>query len=98
MATLGSVPDLVQLSVLVSGLSARSADDRSRLHGSHRARRTTVQPVQLSLLPEQVPAPPPDLIGQLPGPQVEAAMTLLAGLIARAAAAGNGAGAGAGDE
>ena len=52
-----------------------------------------MQPVQLSLLPEQVPAPLPDLIGQLPGPRVETAITLLAGLIARAAVA-----AGAGDE
>ena len=42
-----------------------------------------MQPVQLSLLPDQVPAPPPDLIGQFPAPQVEAAMTLLARLIAR---------------
>ncbi|MGH3191788.1 MAG: hypothetical protein ACRDPY_44630 [Streptosporangiaceae bacterium] len=47
-----------------------------------------MQPVQLSLLPEQVPAPLPDLIGQLPGLQVEAAVTLLAALIARAQAAG----------
>jgi len=47
-----------------------------------------VQPVQLSLLPDQVPAPPPALIGQLPVPQVEAAVMLLAGLIARAQAAG----------
>jgi hypothetical protein len=46
-----------------------------------------VQPVQLSLLPEQVPAPLPELIGQLPGPQAEAAVALLAGLIARAQAA-----------
>ena len=53
-----------------------------------------VQPVQLSLLPEQVPAPPPDLIGQFPGPQVEAAITLLADLIARAQAPGVTAGAG----
>jgi hypothetical protein len=60
----------------------------SRLHESHRARRTTVQPVQLSLMPDQLPAPPPDLIGQLPAPQVEAAMVLLARLITRAAAAG----------
>ena len=52
-----------------------------------------MQPVQLSLLPEQVPAPLPELIGQLPGPPVETAITLLAGLIARAAVA-----AGAGDE
>ncbi|MDQ2816128.1 MAG: hypothetical protein M3Z75_30870 [Actinomycetota bacterium] len=47
-----------------------------------------MQPVQLSLLPDQVPAPLPDLIGQLPGPQVAAAVTLLAGLIARVQAAG----------
>jgi hypothetical protein len=55
-----------------------------------------VQPVQLSLLPDQVPVPPPELIGQLPGPQVEAAVALLAGLIARAQAAA--AAAEAGDE
>jgi hypothetical protein len=48
-----------------------------------------VQPVQLSLMPDQVPAPPPDLIGQLPARQVEAAMALLARLIIRAAAAGS---------
>ena len=56
-----------------------------------------MQPVQLSLLPERVPAPLPDLIGQLPGPQVETAVTLLAGLIAKAAGAAA-AKAGAGDE
>ena len=44
-----------------------------------------MQPVQLSLLPDQVPAPLPDLIGQFPGRRVEAAITLLAGLIAKAA-------------
>lgn len=43
-----------------------------------------MQPVQLSLLPDQVLAPPPDLVAQLPGPQVTAAIMLLAGLIARA--------------
>ena len=47
-----------------------------------------MQPVQLSLLPDQVPAPLPDLIGQLPGNDVAAAVALLAGLIARAQAAG----------
>jgi len=57
-----------------------------------------VQPTQLSLMPEQIPAPPPDLIGGFPASQVEAAMVLLALLIARAAAAGNRAGAGAGGE
>jgi len=35
-------------------------------------------------MPDQVPAPPAALAGQLPGPQVEAAITLLAGLIAKA--------------
>lgn len=53
-----------------------------------------MQPVQLSLMPDQVPAPPPDLIGQLPAPQAQAAMTLLALLIAKAAA-GDTAGSGA---
>ena len=46
-----------------------------------------MQPVQLSLLPDQFPAPLPELIGQLPGPQIAAAITLLAALIARAQAA-----------
>jgi len=61
---------------------------RSRLHGSHRARRTAMRPVQLSLLPDQLPAPPPpELLAQLPDADVAAAITLLAGLIARAAPA-----------
>jgi hypothetical protein len=47
-----------------------------------------VQPVQLSLLPDQVPAPLPELIGQLPQNDVAAAVALLAGLIARVQAAG----------
>jgi hypothetical protein len=38
-------------------------------------------------MPDQIPAPVPDLIGQFPVPQVDAAMALLAVLIARAAAA-----------
>jgi hypothetical protein len=46
-----------------------------------------VQPVQLSLLPEQIPAPVPDLIGQFPAPRVEAALVLLARLIAKMAGA-----------
>jgi hypothetical protein len=44
-----------------------------------------VQPVQLSLLPDQVPAPPVMLIAQLPRADAAAAVLLLAGLIARAA-------------
>jgi hypothetical protein len=43
-----------------------------------------VQPVQLSLLPDPVPAPPPDLLARFPGSQVTAAIMLLAGLIAKA--------------
>lgn len=46
-----------------------------------------MQPVQLSLLPDQVPAPPQDLLAQLPPPQVSAAITLLAHLIAKTALA-----------
>lgn len=57
-----------------------------------------MQPVQLSLLPDQVPAPLPDLIGQLPEEDVAAAVALLAGLIARARAAGVAGTAEAGDE
>ncbi len=45
-----------------------------------------MQPVQLSLLPGEYPAPPPMVLPQLPGRQVTAAVTLLAALIARAAA------------
>jgi len=42
-----------------------------------------VQPVQLSLLPDQVPPPPDTLIAELPEPQVAEAVGLLAALIAR---------------
>jgi len=51
-----------------------------------------VQPVQLSLLPDQVPAPPLALIGHLPAVQVEAALGLLARLIAKAAGGMGGSG------
>jgi hypothetical protein len=51
-----------------------------------------VQPVQLSLLPDQVPAPPPALIGDLPAAQMEAALVLLARLIAKAAGTAGGTG------
>ena len=44
-----------------------------------------MQPVQLSLLPDQVPAPPQALTGHLPAVQVEAALVLLARLIVKAA-------------
>jgi hypothetical protein len=54
-----------------------------------------VQPVQLSLLPQQAPAPPPELTGQFPEDDVATAVTLLAVLIARMAVS---AGTGADDE
>lgn len=44
-----------------------------------------MQPAQLSLMPDQVPAPPPDLIVDFPQPEVAAAIKILAGLIAKAA-------------
>jgi hypothetical protein len=44
-----------------------------------------MQPAQLGLLPDLVPAPPPSLTAQLLEPQLGAAVTLLAGLIAKAA-------------
>src|SRR6266700_4564541 len=59
--------------------------NRDRLHGSHRARRTAMQPVQLSLLPDQVPAPPPAVIARLPEADVGEAVRVLAALIARMA-------------
>ena len=42
---------------------------RSRLHGSHRAKEDDRAACQPSLLPDQIPAPPPDLIGQSPVPR-----------------------------
>ena len=44
-----------------------------------------MQPVQLSLGLDRVPAPPVALLGQLPEPQVQAAVAMLAGLIVKAA-------------
>lgn len=44
-----------------------------------------MQPAQLSLLPEQVPAPLPMVLAELPEADVAAAITLLARLIAQAA-------------
>lgn len=45
-----------------------------------------MQPVQLSLLPDQVPAPPVMLLAQLPDVHLAAAVMVVAGLIVRAAA------------
>lgn len=44
-----------------------------------------MQPVQLSLTREEIPAPPPMVFPELPEPEVTAAVTLLADLIAKAA-------------
>jgi hypothetical protein len=44
-----------------------------------------VQPAQLSLLSDQVPAPPPVLLAQLPGPPVAEAIAQLARLIQQTA-------------
>lgn len=56
-----------------------------------------MQPVQLSLLPDQVPAPPPAVIARLPEADVGEAVQVLAALIAKMAGppvpvAGKGAG------
>ena len=49
-----------------------------------------MQPAQLSLLPEEYPAPPPMISAQLPPERLAEAISLLASLIARAAGAGDG--------
>ncbi len=51
-----------------------------------------MQPAQLSLLPDQVPAPPSQLAGQLPPPIAQAAAAILARLIIQAAQPGSPAG------
>src|SRR2546430_17443393 len=61
---------------------------RGRLHGSHRARRATMQHVQISLLPEQDTGPVPQALGQLPAAETAEVIRLLAGLVATAAAVG----------
>ena len=45
-----------------------------------------MQPVQLSLLPEQCPVPAPKVLDHLPEPRTADAVRLLASLIAKAAA------------
>ncbi|MDQ6688624.1 MAG: hypothetical protein M3Z50_13685 [Actinomycetota bacterium] len=54
-----------------------------------------MQPAQLSLMPEQIPVPLPEVIVSLPDPGVAAAIRILARLIASAATATM---TGAGDE
>ena len=48
--TLGSLADLLHVCELVADLSSGTCGDR--LQGCHRARRTPMQPVQLSLIPD----------------------------------------------
>jgi hypothetical protein len=84
-ATLGSVLDLLGLSVLVSGLTAQPADGPEQA-----ARKSPCKEDNRAACAAQFAAGPgsgatPAIIGQLPGPQVETAVTLLAGLIAKAA-------------
>ena len=47
-----------------------------------------MQPAQLSLLPDQVPAPPSELASQLPPPIAQAAAAIVTRLIIQAAPAG----------
>ena len=56
-----------------------------------------MQPAQLSLLPEQVPAPAPMVFIQLPSQEVTTAIRLLARLIAASAGPALAAPAGTGD-
>ena len=56
-----------------------------------------MQPAQLSLLPEQVPAPAPMVFVRLPSQEVTTAIRLLARLIARSAGPVLAAPAGTGD-
>lgn len=57
-----------------------------------------MQPTQLSLLPDQVPAPPTQILDELPGPDVAVALEMLARLIAQAACPRPGDRTGDGDE
>ena len=51
-----------------------------------------MQPAQLSLLPDQVPAPPSQLASQLPSPIAQAAAAIVTRLIIQAAQPGSTAG------
>ena len=71
VATLGSLADLLHVCELI----ADAGRGRDRLQGCHRARRTPMQPVQLSLIPDPVPAsstepvlapPPAQTVDRLP--------------------------------
>ena len=51
-----------------------------------------MQPAQLSLLPDEVPAPPSELASQLPSPITQAATAIVTRLIIQAAQPGSPAG------
>ena len=64
VATLGSLADLLAGCVVVADLTERRQRARAGLQGSHRARRTPMQPVQPSLIPD----PHPRATGAAGGP------------------------------
>jgi len=94
VGTLGSVSDLLQVGELVTGLSPRELHERGQAAGMSPCKEDSVQPVQLSLIPDPpptstadpLPAPPAPTVEQLPADAVTTAITLLANVIAKAAA------------
>jgi hypothetical protein len=82
----GSLSDLLATVTLVSALSGR------REGGEQTARQSPCKEddraaYQLSLMPDRVPAPPQELLAQLPLAPVAAAVELLARVLAKAAQA-----------
>ena len=88
-AVVAAAGDLLRLlRVIYPAFGPPPGTARSRLHGSHQARRTSVQPAQLSLLPDQVPAPPSQLASRLSSPIAYAAAAIVTRLIIQAARQG----------
>ena len=85
-ATVGSVPDLLELSALVSGLSARPAagPEQAARKSPCKEDDRAAYPAQSAAGADSGASPGPHR--GFPAPQVEAAMALLALLIAKAAA------------
>ena len=69
-AVVAAAGDLLRLLRVISGIPATAGIRPEQAARQSPARRTTVQPAQLSLLPDQVPAPPSQLASQLPPPIV----------------------------
>ena len=97
-ATLGSLADLLHACALVADLAHRQSEgphreseSRGQAAGMSPCKEDSVQPVQLSLIPDPLPTPisdpPPTptvpMVEQLPADTVGVAMTLLATVIAR---------------